>query len=102
VTRALEQAPNVTIPADFAARVAAQVPVRPLVRCGFRAMGCWRRRLAWACWYLPWCMAMHSTGRGVFGIALEWVLCAELVALAVWLAARRDSSFPMRKGWQSF
>jgi hypothetical protein len=35
-------------------------------------------------------VAMHTGGRSVFGIALEWVLCAELVALAVWLSGVRE------------
>jgi hypothetical protein len=39
-------------------------------------------------------VAMHSTGRGVFGIALEWVLCAELVALAVWLGGAKGLIVP--------
>jgi hypothetical protein len=34
--------------------------------------------------------AMHSGGRSVFGIVLEWVLCAELVALAMWMSGVRN------------
>jgi hypothetical protein len=28
---------------------------------------------------------MHFPGRTMFGVALEWILCAELAGLAIWL-----------------
>jgi hypothetical protein len=90
VVRALERVPEVTIPEDFAARVAGQVPerrafaVRP-ARYGLMAM---RTGIAVLLIALV-VVAMRTGGRSVFGIALEWVLCAELVALAVWMSGVR-------------
>ena len=95
VTRALEQAPNVTIPADFAARVAAQVPVRPRVAVRVPRYGLLAAQIGMGVLVFALVVvAMHSTGRGVFGIALEWVLCAELVALAVWLGGAKGLIVP--------
>jgi hypothetical protein len=34
-------------------------------------------------------VAMLTTERSIYGVALEWVLCAELVALALWLGGVR-------------
>jgi hypothetical protein len=30
-------------------------------------------------------VAMRFPGRTMFGVALEWILCAELAGLAIWL-----------------
>ena len=86
VVRALERVPEVTIPANFAARVAAQAPklremaARP-ARYGWMTM-----RISMAVLVIAVVVvAMLAGGHGVIGIALEWVLCAELVGLAIWL-----------------
>jgi len=92
VVRVLERVPEVRIPAGFAARVAGQVPerrafaVRP-ARYGLMAM-----RISVAVLVIALVVvAMLAGGRSsVFGIALEWVLCAELVALAVWMSGVRE------------
>jgi hypothetical protein len=31
-------------------------------------------------------LSMRSADRTVFGIAMEWILCAEVVGLAAWLS----------------
>jgi hypothetical protein len=90
VTRALERAPMVRIPADFAVRVAGRLPVRRAFVATTTSYGLMAMRIGLAVLVLALVVvAMHSAGRGVFGIALEWVLCAELVALAVWLGGVR-------------
>ncbi len=88
VTRALERVPEVTVPADFAARVAAQVPKRSEMAARPARYGWMAMRISMAALVIALlAVAMHATGRSsVLGIALEWVLCAELVGLAIWLS----------------
>jgi hypothetical protein len=91
VTRALERAPEVTIPAGFAARVAGQVPVRRAFAARPARYGLMAMRISMAVLVLALVVvAMLAGGRGAIGIALEWVLCAELVGLAVWLSGVRE------------
>jgi hypothetical protein len=91
IARALERVPVVTIPAGFAARVAAQVPMRREMAARSARYGLMSMRISMAVLVIALiAVAMHTTGRGVFGIALEWVLCAELVTLAVWLSGVRE------------
>ena len=92
ITRALEVAPDVTVPEDFAFRVmtrlpATRKPVREFVptssRVGLAVSAVALALLAVLMVALaPWAF---STGRLIF-IALDWVLCAEFVGLAVWMA----------------
>jgi len=91
VTRALERVPEVRIPAEFAARVVAQVPKRKEIAVRPARYGLMAMRTSVAVLVLALVVvAMHATVRSVIGIALEWVLCAELVALAVWLSGVRE------------
>jgi hypothetical protein len=95
VVRALERVPKVTIPAEFAARVAGRVPVRKEIAARPARYGLMAMRISVVVLVLALVVvAMHAGGRGVFGIALEWVLCAELVALAVWLGGARGLIVP--------
>ncbi len=92
ITRALETAPDVLVPEDFALRVSARMPaegkpVREFVpaasRVGSAVSFVALALLAVVMLALaPWA---SSTGRGTL-IALDWVLCAEFVGLAVWMA----------------
>lgn len=87
LTRALERKPAVDVPAGFAARVAAQVPQRRPVAVQPARYGLLAARIGMGVLLLALIMAaMHSAGRTVFGVAVEWVLCAELAALAAWLS----------------
>lgn len=87
LTRALERKPAVDVPADFAARVAAQVPVRQAVVVVPTRYGLMAARIGMAVLLAALVVvAMRSTGHSVFGIAVEWVLCAELAGLAAWLS----------------
>jgi hypothetical protein len=95
VTRALERVPEVTIPADFAARVAGRLPERRAFVARPARYGLMAMRIGMAVLVLSLVVvAMHSAGRGVFVIALEWVLCAELAALAVCLGGVRGLIIP--------
>lgn len=87
LTRALERKPAVVVPAGFAARVAGQVPVRKAVAMPTVRYGLLTAQIGMGVLLLALVMvAMHSAGRTVFGVVVEWVLCAELVGLAVWLS----------------
>jgi hypothetical protein len=91
VVRALERAPEVSIPADFAARVAGRLPERRAFAVRPARYGLMTMRISMAVLVISLVVvAMHSGGRSVFGIVLEWVLCAELVALAMWMSGVRN------------
>ena len=90
VVQALERVPEVRIPVGFAARVAGQVPERRAFAVRPARYGLMTMRISVVVLVLALAAAaMHSGGRSVFGIVLEWVLCAELVALALWLGGVR-------------
>jgi hypothetical protein len=87
LTRALERKPAVDVPAEFAARVAAQVPVRRAVALPPARYGLLAARVGMGVLLVALVvLAMRSTGHPVLGEALEWVLCAELAGLALWLS----------------
>ena len=91
VVRALERVPEVRIPAEFAARVAGRVPKRREIAVRPARYGLMAMRISVAVLVLALVVvAMHATVRSVIGIALEWVLCVELVTLAVWLSGVRE------------
>jgi hypothetical protein len=91
VVRALERVPEVTIPAEFAARVVAQVPKRREIAVRPARYGLMAMRISVAVLVIALVgVAMHATGRGMFGVVMEWVLCAELIALAVWMSGVRE------------
>ncbi len=89
ILRALETAPRLEIPADFAARVAGQLPSRPAAilspaRYGYRAAGiCLVVLLA-----IILAFARRATGTSIFWLSIESLFCAEFVLVAVWLAVR--------------
>ena len=89
IVRALETAPQLQIPADFAARVASQLPARRPVSLtpthyGQSAMviGVVVTLAALVV------LALHSTGHATFGL-LDSLLFAQFIALAVWLSVWR-------------
>jgi hypothetical protein len=91
ITRALEQAPAVTVPAEFAARVMAQLPERKAARVP--ADGLFVRRthygrnamLAGA--VLLCCLmvaaAVASNGETAWRVA-EWTALTQLAGIALW------------------
>ena len=92
IVRALEAAPEPQIPADFAARVASQLPARRSVSLtpthyGQNAMLIGTVVTLAALLVL----ALHSTGHATLGL-LQSLLFAQFIALAVWLSVWRHSS----------
>jgi hypothetical protein len=89
IVRALETVPEPQIPADFAARVASQLPAsRPLsltpTHYGQNALLIGTVVTLAALLVL----ALHSAGHTTFGL-LESLLSAQFIALAVWLSVWR-------------
>ena len=90
---ALEAEPRPEIPADFAARVSAQLPARAAV---VLTPGRYGQRAAWVCLVLllPLMLAIahRATGTSLYWFSIESIFCAQFVLLAVWLAASATSS----------
>jgi len=91
---ALEAAPEVHAPADFAARVVSRLPARRSVSVtrthyGYYAM------LAGMVILLATLLllAPQTADRSLFELTLQWLLCAQFIGLAVWLSARSHSVF---------
>lgn len=86
LTRALERKPKVDVPAGFAARVAGQVPVRRAFAVPAARYGLLAARIGMGVLLLALVVvAIHFPDRTMFGVVLEWILCAELAGLAIWL-----------------
>jgi hypothetical protein len=89
---ALEAAPRPEIPADFAARVSAQLAPRAAVvltpgRYGQRAaLGCLVLLLP-----LMLAIAHRATGTSPYWLSIESIFCAQFVLLALWLSASTSS-----------
>jgi hypothetical protein len=89
--RALETVPEFKIPADFAARVASQLPAKRPVSLtptyyGYTAMllGIVATLAAMVVF------ALHSTSHVAFGLP-ESLLLTQFIVLAIWLSVRRHS-----------
>ena len=98
ITRVLEQAPTVAVPADFAARLMAQLPERKVARVpvGFFVRRThYGRNAMLAAAALLCCLlvvgAIVSNHGGIAWQAAEWVVLAQLGGIALWygLAWRR-------------
>lgn len=89
----LERAPDLSaaIPDNFAACVAARVPSRRVASGPVR-----ETRYGWAA---IWCclvvllaamivLAARGLGQSVVGTAVEWTLCAQFLAIAIWFGMR--------------
>jgi hypothetical protein len=89
----LESVPDLSdaIPDDFAAGVVARVPSRRPVSVPVR-----ESRYGWAA---MWCclvvllgamvvLSAQGFGRSTVGTAVEWTLCAQFLAIAIWFAMR--------------
>lgn len=90
ITRVLEQAPAVTVPADFAARVMAQLPERKAarVRAGFEMRRThYGRNAMLAGAALLCCLlmagAIASKGGAAWWLA-EWTALAQLAGITLW------------------
>lgn len=89
ILRALETAPRLEIPSDFAARVARQMPPRPAVNFSPAQYG---YRAAVACLVILLALivafARQATGTSVLWLSIESIFCAQFALVAVWLAVR--------------
>ena len=89
ILRALETAPRLEIPSDFAVRIARQLPPLPVAilspaRYGYRAaVACLIVLLA-----LILALARRATGTSIFWVSMEAIFCAQFALVAVWLAVR--------------
>lgn len=91
IADALERAPAVRVPEDFARRVMAQVPERGAWRAGVQVP-----KAGWAAAVV--CLvamlvalvvlAPRASGSGLFPMAMVWVLCVQFCVVAAWVAVR--------------
>jgi len=96
--RALEAAPSLNIPANFAERLASRLPARapaldsitlPATRYGHNAILIGLAVLLAAMLVL----AAHAANHATLEAILEWTLCAQFVALTIWFTtSRKDAS----------
>ncbi len=91
IVLALEAAPGVEVPPDFAARVMARVPARPLLRAGRRTA--YGRHAMLVC-ALVLCAVMlavlpAATRGSLEWIALEWIALTQLAGIVLWWSLRQ-------------
>ena len=90
VIRALERAPQPSIPVDFAARVAAKVPVRKIPAS--LKPSHYGRNTVWGClaalFIALLVLSPRFESRSVLWVAFVWLLCLQFLALGVWWSAR--------------
>jgi hypothetical protein len=99
IARALETAPEMEIPAGFAAKVAAQMPPLETVALTPRHYG---RNAAFACMAVLLALivvfAQRSIGNSLVWSSIEWIFCVQLALVAFWLTARNGQA---DSGWKS-
>ena len=92
ILRALETAPNVEIPADFAARVANRLPVRrrpvSLTATHYGRNAVFLGMILSLVVLIA--LSLSNGSHATFGLA-ESLLLAQFIALTVWLSVRRYS-----------
>jgi hypothetical protein len=91
ITMALEAAPRLHIPENFAARVAGNLPAHPIAyltpaRYGVRAAVVCLVAL------IGLMLAFSPKAGSVYWLWIQSIFCAQFVLLAVWLVARRYRS----------
>jgi len=96
ITEQLERLPDLSaaIPADFAARVAAKVPVRRRpVSVRTTHYGRTLMVLGLVVLFVALVvLAKHSFTTSPIGMALEWTLCIQFLAFAVWMGVQHFRS----------
>jgi hypothetical protein len=91
ILRALETAPGINIPADFAARVARRVPARRLESLTPTHYGQYAVYLGMVlALVMLIALTVYNGRHATFGLA-ESLLLTLFVALTVWLSVRRHS-----------
>jgi hypothetical protein len=93
LTHALEAAPAVRIPADFAARVARRLPsplpVRQPVSLTPARYGPTMLVVGIAVLFAALlAVALHAEPHSVVGMTIEWLLFAQFIALTAWFSLR--------------
>jgi hypothetical protein len=85
VLRALEAKPVVSVPAEFAARVVSRVPARRVAVLTPARYGMIAMRVAMAVLVVTLvAVSVRSGHPSPIGLAVQWILCVQLVALALW------------------
>ena len=96
IVRALEKSPDAAtfIPENFAARMAGRVRARRAISLKPTHYG--RNAMLFSMVALLVVLLVLALGGGdssMFGVVLDWCLCAQLIALAMWLSMKR-------RGWR--
>lgn len=92
IVRALEKSPDVAavIPENFAARMVGRVRVRRAISLKPTHYGRNAMFLSMAALVLVLLvLALGGRDSSMFEIVLDWCLCAQLIALAMWLSMKR-------------
>jgi ABC-type Co2+ transport system permease subunit len=94
IVEQLERLPDLSaIPADFAARVAAKVPVRRPVSVRTTHYGRTLMMFGLVVLFVALVvLAKHSFTTSPIGVALEWTLCIQFLAFAVWMGVQHFRS----------
>jgi hypothetical protein len=93
IVLALEIAPGVDVPANFAAKIARQLPARSVPELAPQRYG--QLAAAVCLLMLPVLMLVfipRPTGTSVYWLSIESIFAAQSALLAVWLAARARNS----------
>jgi hypothetical protein len=91
---ALESAPKVQAPADFAARVVSRLPARRSVSLTRTHYGYYAMLVGMVILLATLLLlAPQTADRSMFELTLQWLLCAQFIGLAVWLSARSHRVF---------
>jgi hypothetical protein len=92
---ALERKPVWTVPDDFAARVARRLPGRSAAPAIRRRYGLLAMKVAMAVLLAALlAVARRPDLHGTVAITVEWILCGQLAALAVWYSGVRSGRKP--------
>jgi hypothetical protein len=95
ILRELERSPviSATIPQDFAARVAAKVPVRQPVAIRTSHYGRLLMAASLVVLFVALVvLAVRGFGGSPLGQAIEWTLCVQFLAIAVWMGTQSRQS----------
>ncbi|HTH52615.1 MAG TPA: hypothetical protein VL495_01610 [Edaphobacter sp.] len=95
IVEELERLPDLSaaIPADFAARVAAKVPARRSVAVRTTHYGRTLMMLSLVVLFVALvALAMRGAAGSAIGTALEWTLCIQFLAFAVWMGVQHFRS----------
>ena len=89
ITHALERVPTVSIPADFAAMVARDLPVLNVPEVKATHYGRNASVLCFVVLIIALLLLAPTAGRGsVAMICLQWILCFQFALLAAWIVSK--------------